>query len=345
MRRPLRTSAASIASAPLVLIDVETEQGIVGRSYLFAYVDLALPLIRRAIADMDPLLIGSRIEPAEMLRRSAEPFGLFGTAGLLSMALAGLDVAYWDALAHAVGFSLARLLGGSPRDIPAYNSNGLGMMGPDEAAAEALALLGDGFTAIKVRLGRQDRKDDLDVVRAIRKRVPAVTTLMADFNQCLSTSEALSRCRMLDGEGVSWVEEPVAHDDFAGAAKVGAAVDTPVQLGENFTKLGEMQAAIAQGACDLVMPDVARIGGVTGWLKAAAIAEVAGIAMSSHLYPEICSHLLAVTPTAHWIEYVDWATPILAEPVRVENGRITTPDTSGSGLSWNEDAVAHYAIV
>jgi mandelate racemase len=106
-----------------------------------------------------------------------------------------------------------------------------------------------------------------------------------------------------------------------------------------------MAKSVAAGACDLGMPDAMKIGGVTGWLRAAAIAESAGLPISSHLFPEISVHLLAVSPTCHWLEYVDWARPILQHPLNVENGHATAPDVPGSGISWDEASVKRYQVV
>jgi mandelate racemase len=158
-------------------------------------------------------------------------------------------------------------------------------------------------------------------------------------------AEALLRGRMIDDEGgVLWIEEPVRADDFAGTARIAREVTTPIQIGENFMGPEQMAQALAAGACDYVMPDAQRIGGVTGWMRAAALAQAAGLEMSSHLFPEVSAHLLAVTPTAHWLEYVDWADPILQEPLRVRDGFVALPDKAGIGIAWNEDAVRRYQI-
>jgi mandelate racemase len=106
----------------------------------------------------------------------------------------------------------------------------------------------------------------------------------------------------------------------------------------------QMAQAIAARACDLVMPDAERIGGVTGWMRAAALAQSAGLEMSSHLFPEVSCHLLAATPTCHWLEYVDWADAILEEPVRLQNGHVLIPDAAGTGIRWNEHAVKKYLV-
>ena len=157
-------------------------------------------------------------------------------------------------------------------------------------------------------------------------------------------AEALRRGRALDGEGLAWIEEPVRADDHRGSAAVAEALATPVQIGENFSGPFDMAEALRLGAADLVMPDVQQIGGVTGWLRAAALAQAAGVPCSSHLFIEASAHLLAVTPTCHWIEYLDVATPVLAEPIRPVDGMLTATTRPGFGLAWDEAAVRRYAL-
>ena len=268
-----------------------------------------------------------------------------GHQGLATMAASGFDCACWDALAQAAGVPLVTLLGGAPRRLRAYNSNGLGLIAPGAAADEAAALLAEGgFEAVKMRLGRPTLEEDLAAVRAVRKAIGADVVLPADFNQGLTVVEAIRRGRALDGEGLYWIEEPIVYDDLQGCAKIASQVATPIQIGENFYGTRAMADAIQARAADYMMPDVERIGGVSGWLRAAALAEAAGIEMSSHILPEISCHLLAVTPTRHWLEYVDWAAPILAEPLRVEGGCVAIPEIPGTGIAWNEDAVKGYGV-
>ena len=165
---------------------------------------------------------------------------------------------------------------------------------------------------------------------------------MVDYNQALTVAQALERGRMLDAENVAWLEEPIRHDDYAGNARLTRELATPVQIGENFSEVTSMAAAIAVQASDLVMPDLERIGGVSGWLRAAALAAAHGIEMSSHLFPEVSAHLLAATPTCHYLEYVDWADKIVREPLRIVDGCAVVTEQPGNGLVWDEDAVARY---
>jgi mandelate racemase len=260
------------------------------------------------------------------------------------MAIAGIDMAAWDALAKSCKTPLVRLLGGRSCRIPAYNSCGLGMIGLERAAEEARELLAPGFRAIKVRLGYKELKTDLEVVRAVRDSVGEEVVLMADYNQSLSVAEARRRAAALEGEGLYWIEEPTRADDYSGHAQIRQDTKTPVQIGENWWGPHDAAKSIEVGASDYVMPDAMKIGGVTGWLRTAALAEAAGIPLSSHLFPEISAHLLAVSPTRHWLEYVDWATPILEKQLKIEDGYATIPDAGGIGISWDVGAVQRYSV-
>ena len=344
MARPLGTSAESIATAPLLLIDLETEQGITGRAYLFCYLPAAAAAAPSLVEHKATRMEGATVAPLEVGAVLERQFRLIGTRGIVSMALSGIDVACWDALAIAAGMPLCRFLGAKPGEIPAYNSNGLGLVDKQAAADEAEELAAEGFMAVKMRLGRADARSDLEAVRAVRCRLPDAVALMVDFNQALSLAEARHRGRLLDGEGVYWIEEPIRHDDYAGCAALARELATPVQIGENFAGPRAMATAIAERAADFMMPDLERIGGVTGWLGAASLAASAGIELSAHLFPEASVHLLAASRTAHWLEYVNWANPILAEPLVVERGFARASETPGTGVQWNDEAVRRYRI-
>jgi mandelate racemase len=261
------------------------------------------------------------------------------------IAVSGLDMAAWDALAKAAGMPLAVLLGGSVGSVPAYNSNGLWLTGVAGLAEEARSLVGEGgFKGLKLRLGRDRLADDIAAIQAVRSAVGPDVKLMVDFNQGLSLGDALHRCHALDDQGLYWFEEPIAYDNLAGYAQLSRELKTPVQLGGNFYGPRAMSQALAMGAGDYVMPDLMRIGGVTGWLRAAALAGAAGVEMSTHLYPEFAAHLMRVTETAHWLEWQDWANPILAQPFEVAQSQISVPNRPGAGIDWNQEAVKRYSF-
>lgn len=341
----LGTSQGALRQVPLLLIDLETEEGVTGRSYLFCYVRAAAPAIASLLGEVERLVAGERLDPPGLSAKLSRRFTLIGVQGIVRMALAGFDVAAWDAVAIAQGQPLARLLGAVHRPIPAYNSCGLGLTDDLGALAdEAERLLVGGFRAVKLRLGYPTLGRDIEAVHAVRARIGDDIALMVDYNQALTVEEAMVRGRALDAENVFWLEEPIRHDDYTGAAALAQALETPVQIGENFSLPSAMQDALDAGAADYVMPDLERIGGVTGWRQAAEIAAARAVPMSSHLFPEVSAHLLAATPTCHFLEYVDWANVLLREPLVIADGHAVIPARPGHGMVWDEDAVARYRI-
>jgi mandelate racemase len=217
-------------------------------------------------------------------------------------------------------------------------------MSPEAAADEAEKLLARGFRSVKLRLGHPTLEEDLAVTRAVRNRLPEAIELPVDYNQALTVTEAIRRGHALEPQRIAWLEEPIRHDDYAGNAAVARALAVPVQIGENFNGPESMIEAIRATACDYVMPDVARIGGVTGWIRAAGVAAAHQIEMSSHLHPEASAHLLAATPTCHVLEYVDWANAFLEEPLQIADGLAHTPDRPGIGLAWRPEAIKALAL-
>src|SRR5918998_6443293 len=202
MGRPLITGGGEVGSAAMVLVDLLTEEGLTGSSYVFCPTPLVLGPVARLLSNLAPLIEGDPLAPVDIERKLQKTFRLLGPQGLTAMATAGIDMAAWDALAKAYGLPLARLLGGEPRKVPAYNSCGLGLIGSERAAEEAQELVAPGFEAIKVRLGYPDLKSDVEVVRAIKDSVGEDVVLMSDYNQSLSVVEAERRGAALEGEGL-----------------------------------------------------------------------------------------------------------------------------------------------
>tara|TARA_R110002072_G_scaffold238008_1_gene395386 strand:+ start:2269 stop:3351 length:1083 start_codon:yes stop_codon:yes gene_type:complete len=344
MRRPLATAGGAVSEAPLVLVDVETSGGITGRAYSFAYHAWALKPIMAMYDVLAEKITGRPLDPAAVQADLWAAFRLAGAKGAAGQAISGLDMALWDAAAKAKGLPLYKALGAEAAATPAYNSKGLGMIGAEAAGKEARDLLDEGFGAVKVRLGYPTLEEDVAVVRAVRAAIGPDAPLMSDYNQSQQVEEAIRRVKALDGEGLYWVEEPVHYDDFYGHAALRAVVQTKIQTGENCWFPGEMAKCMAAGGCDYFMPDAGKIGGVTGWLGAAKLAAAAHLPLSSHLYPEVSVHLLAATPTRHWLEYVDWAAPVLTDPLPVTDGHCRPAEKPGIGIEWNVRAVDKYGV-
>ncbi|MBR0830342.1 mandelate racemase [Bradyrhizobium manausense] len=345
LKRPVVARIATLSEWPVILIDLQTEQGITGRSYLEPYVTKSMRYLVPALHDFGDMLRGRRLAPVELFDAARKSLHFVGYEGLSMIAASGLDMAAWDALAKAANQPLCVLLGGTVGPVKSYNSNGLWLKSPEVVATEAIELRDEGgFAGLKLRLGRERVADDLATLDAVRKAVGNGIELMVDFNQGLTLAEALQRCHMIDDYGLAWIEEPIVYDNLDGYAQLAAELKTPLQIGENFYGPREMHKALQRRACDLVMPDFMRIGGVTGWMRAAAIAGAAGIPMSTHLYPEVAAHVMRVTETAHWLEWQDWADPILRQPYAIKDGHLHIPDVPGVGIEWNEEAVAAHRI-
>jgi mandelate racemase len=341
LSRPIRTAAGTIPSAPLVLIDVVTDHEVVGRAYIFGYTTVTLEPLVTLIAKLKDMVIGKPVAPVERMQDFDRTFRLLGRQGLLGMAISGLDMAFWDALGRVSGLPVCALLGGSEKPIPAYDSYGIIDPAHDLPLMERSR--GSGFNAFKIKLGSSDLETDVDTVAAVREVIGPDARLMLDYNQTLTVPEAIRRSNRLSEFDIEWLEEPVPAEDLSGHAAVRTATRIPIQTGENWWFPEDVARAIRAQASDFAMLDLMKIGGITGWLRAAGQAEGASLPVSSHLFIEASAHVLAVTPTAHYLEFLDVASAITAEPSEIEDGALR-PRGPGLGFDWDEEAVIRYSV-
>ncbi|MGU9956167.1 MAG: enolase C-terminal domain-like protein [Arenicellales bacterium WSBS_2016_MAG_OTU3] len=335
---PHRTASGVVAESPLVLTDITTSEGIIGRSIIFTYTPLALQATAKLVNKFGSLIKDKPLAPAALEQTLAAKFKLLGTQGMVGMALAALDMALWDAYARVLQLPLARALGGIEKPIPAYA--GIGYDGETDTAKAAEDFVKRGFKGVKAKIGYPTVAEDKRVIRAMRSAVGDDVAIMVDYNQSLKPMEAVTRLRELEQEGLTWVEEPTMAHDYKSHAMIAAQIKTPIQCGENWWGVTDMQHALDAKACDYMMPDVMKIGGVTGWVKAAALAQPNGVMLSSHLWPEVSAQLLSVTPTAHWLEYADWWNPVLQQPIEIRDGMAIASNQPGSGIEWNEENIS-----
>ena len=341
MSEPHRTAGGTVTESPLVLTDLVTNQGVVGHSMIFTYNTLALGPAAALVQNLEALVVGQPLAPRVLNQMLAQRFRLLGAQGLTGMAMAAIDMAAWDALAKVHGVPLYQLLGGQPRPVRAYGA--IGFDGPTESARVAERWARRGITGVKAKIGYPSIEEDRETIRAIRAAAGPQMSVLVDYNQCLTATEAIERIQALASEGLTWVEEPLPSHDFAGHAEVARQVATPIQAGENWWGPRDFQIAIEARSSDYLMPDVMKVGGVTGWMDVASMAAARGLRVSNHLWPEISAHLLAVTPTAHWLEFADWWHAILDQPLEVGGDGWATPSAEpGSGVAWNEGAVAKF---
>jgi mandelate racemase len=341
MARPVKNAFGVIDVAPLLLIDVATDQGVTGRSYLFAYSKVTLKPFVHLVEEIGRELIGRPVAPFELMKAMDARFRLLGWQGLVGMAVAGLDMAFWDILGKTAGKPVVELLGGSAKPIRCYDSYGAIEADTDEKALRRS--LEQGFKGIKIKGGDGDAANDERRVKGLRKLLGPDIALMLDFNQSLDPAEAKRRIARLAPYDLTWVEEPVAQENLSGHAEVRETSEIPIQAGENWWFPRGFAEAIAAGASDFIMPDLMKVGGITGWLQVAGQADAASIPMSSHILPEASAHVLAVTPSAHWLEVLDFASPILADPIKIVDGMLTARGP-GLGLEWNEAVISKFQI-
>lgn len=338
---PHTTASGTVAESPLVLTDIECDDSSVGHSMVFTYTPAALKPVAGLVDGFGEWITDDVAAPFDVEQKLARRLRLLGPQGLTGIAVAAIDMALWDAAARRQQVSLTQLLGGTAKPIDAYGA--VGYDGVDVSARTAEQWAKRGFKGVKAKIGYPTVAEDVAVIRAMRSAAGAEMAIMVDYNQCLTPAEAVQRMRVLDDEILTWVEEPTLAHDYAGHALIAREAATPIQCGENWWGPLDMQHALDAQASDYLMPDVMKIGGVTGWMRAAALAHAANKKVSSHLWPEISAQLLAVTPTAHWLEYADWWNAIVAERLAVNDGQASFDGVIGSGVEWNEKVVARYA--
>jgi len=342
LARPIRTAVGHLPTAPLVLLDIRASDNAAGSAYLFAYKTGMLKPLVATVEAVAAEIIGQAADPYSVGLRLELSFRLLGRQGLVALAMSGIDMALWDIAARAQDLPLVRLLGGLERPIQAYDSFGIIDVAADRLEIERSVQR--GFRGIKIKIGGGAVEDDIVRVKAVREIIGSEIALMVDYNQSLDPAEAPRRIARLKEFDLRWVEEPVLAEDLAGHHQVRMATGMRIQTGENWTFPDQIEKAIRAAASDYAMPDVQKIGGVTGWMKAAALAEAARLPVSSHVFIEASAHLLAVTPTAHWLEWTDKAGPLLKQPLSVAPDGTVTAQGPGLGMAWDEKAAARFAV-
>ena len=303
---PLLTASGTLEVASLVVVEVESRCGVRGQSYLFSPNKELLPALAHSVSVAFEQVKGRSCIPEFNTDFLLDKFKLFGGTGILTMAFAAIDMATWDLLGNALHKPLYQLLGGSYKEVPSYESSGLSISTVSDVLSQAQDFVAKGNTRMKVRLGYETVGEEINLIRELRNHFGNGIEIMVDYNQALSVDQAFERCTKLDSLELLWIEEPILADMLEVSAELTRAIDTPIQIGENLWSLTEFQRALNLQSSAYLMPDVAKIGGATQWLRAAKRAEIHGIKVSSHLYPEISAHLLASINNAHYLEYADW---------------------------------------
>lgn len=339
LETPYRTAAGTVTVVPLILLELHTARGVTGRSILFGYNDLVLMPLLALVRNMSPQ---APVSAATFEKQLEQKFRLVGAQGLVGMALAGVDMALWDAMAKRHQCTLVELLGGEHQRTMAYAS--VGFEGARRSAENASRLASQGFHGFKVCIGYQSAQEDLNVIKAIRNAVGGDVEVMVDYNQCLNPREALERIRLLNDCGLCWIEEPLQAKDLTQLARIRKHSRIPIQSGENWDSTSEIEQAINLQASDYIMLSVMKCGGISGWLRAAELARAHSIPLSSNLWPETSAQLLSLSPTAHWLQYSDWWRVLMKHPLQLDQGCTLENTAPGAGMDWDESLAEHYRV-
>ncbi|GAA2206890.1 L-talarate/galactarate dehydratase [Nonomuraea monospora] len=341
---PLATpvSDAKVATGrqrPLAQIDVltceiVTTDGLAGLG--FSYTTRAGTPAQFAHAkEVGELLLGE--DPADIGRiydRLLWAGASVGRSGVATQALAAVDVALWDLKAKRAGLPLAKLLGAYRDSVRVYNTSGGYLQAPiEEVKEKAGQSLNSGIGGIKIKVGQPSMAADLRRLTAVREHLGDEVPLMVDANQQWDRASALRFGRAVEDLGLVWIEEPLDAHDAEGHAQLAAALDTPIATGEMLSSVTDLVRLVDLRAVDFLQPDVPRVGGITPYLKVAALADHAHLHVAPHFVMEIHVHLAAAYPRESWVEHIEWLSPLFEERLKIEGGRMAVPDRPGLGLS------------
>jgi len=329
---------------PIVRItDADGAQGI-GYSYTIGTGGPSvMALLERTVA---PALIGEEAEAIERLWRSSL-FRTHATAvgAVTSLALAAVDTALWDLRCRRAGLPLHILAGGAQPSVALYTTEGGWLQIETEALIDdALRAKAEGFGGSKIKIGRPHRSEDRQRLMAVRAAVGDSYEIMTDANQAFSLSEAMQRAKVLEEAGIAWFEEPMPADDVGAHVRLARASAVPLAIGESLYSISQFKDYLVAGGCAIVQADVARIGGITPWLKVAHMAEAFNIPICPHFLMELHVSLCCAVPNAPWLEYIPQLGPITGEAMRIENGRGVPSDKPGLGIEWDLRAIERRCV-
>ena len=347
VERPYLAAGRTVDANWHVLARIRTSDGVEGIGYIVYPRPDLMAAIGHAARELGEHLIGmSVLEPEAAWDRLARRGDWAGPGGLLHCALAPLDIAVWDAGGKTLGQPLHRLLGGHRDRVPTYASDGLWYsLSPAELAASARRHIDAGFPAVKLRLGREATPEaEVRRVRAVREAIGPEAGIMVDINETWTPAQARRGGRALQEAGIAWLEDPIHHLDLAGLAALRQQLQVPLAAGEHLYHLEAFRALLDARAVDVLILDLARVGGVTPWRKIAALAHAHRVPVCGHVVPEIQVHLLASIPNAHLVEYVPRSAGLLAAMPRVEQGELVAPAGPGLGLELNTAAVQRHRV-
>ena len=342
-----RTDAIqSFVSQETPIVRITDADGVVGTGYSYT-IGTGGPAIMSLLQHtLIPALIGREASEIERLWRDLLFLSHATSVGAItSLALAAIDTALWDLKCHRAKEPLHRMAGGAQSRIPLYTTEG-GWLHIDtaELVEDALRAKALGFGGSKIKIGRPHVSEDVARLSAVRDAVGPAFEIMTDANQRFTIDEAIRRARCLTPLDIAWLEEPLPADDLSGHERLSNATTLPVAVGESLYSTQHFREYLQRGACSIVQVDVARIGGITPWLKVAHLAETFNVPVCPHFLMELHVSLCAAVPNARWVEYIPQIDSLTTEPMRIEDGHAIPSDAPGLGIAWDFDAIAKATV-
>lgn len=341
LERPFRSAVVVVDAVHLTILELETGEGICGIAYGFGFADADAGMIAAALTALQDVVVGEDAMATEALwRRMGDALTFAGRGGPALAALSVIDMAAWDARAKALDLPLHRLLGAARQDVPVYASGGSLAGSPADLAAEMEAYAAAGQVEMKLKLGAS-LADNVARLAAVREAVGPRPVLYADGNQQWRAAEAFRMADALARFDLGWLEEPLAAEAIDELADLRSRLPMPVATGETNFGLDDFRRLIARRAADVLMPNLQRVGGVTGWMRIAHAAALNGIAMASHVDTQFMLPLICAAPTGKTLEHVPWWPNPFNEQLRIDRGRATPMEAPGFGVTLDETRIRH----
>ena len=329
-----------------IVVQLITDEGIDGFGIAFAEEDKRVKSLKIAIDELGEVIIGQDVfRWAEAWEKLFEATGHMGHRGYGIYALSAIDSALWVIQAKALGMPLSRLLGGYSEKVPAYASHMLFRNWTlDELQKDAVSLVDQGFRCMKMNMGDKSLNDEIERIRVIREAVGEDIDIMIDANWSWTIPQAIKIGHALEPYNVKWLEDPLASDDAEDLRQVANALSIPIAAGETYCTKYEFRHLMEKRAANVIIVDLQRVGGITEWMKVAAMAQAWKLPVASHLFDEFSAHLVAAVPNGFMVEYMPWWDLIYQEPPQVKDGCINISEKAGLGLELDPDALKKYKM-
>ncbi|GAB1583375.1 mandelate racemase/muconate lactonizing enzyme family protein [Phyllobacterium phragmitis] len=345
--RTLRTDAIqSFVSQETPIVTITDSDGATGTGYSYTIGTGGSSVMRLLSDHLAQRILGDDADCIEAIWRKLEFATHATTVGAITaLALAAIDTALWDLRAKKQNLPLWKLAGGAKDRCPLYTTEGGWLHIEKQALVEdALAAKEKGFRGSKVKIGRPHASEDLDRLSAMRDALGPGFEIMTDANQGFTLDEAIRRSHVLRDIDLAWLEEPLPADDIDGHVRLSQRTSTPVAVGESLYSIRHFREYMHRGACSIVQVDVARIGGITPWLKVAHLAESFDIPVCPHFLMELHVSLACAVPNGKYVEYIPQLDDLTRTPMRIEDGHAIAPDAPGIGIDWDWEALNKRSI-